>query len=344
MNNFGRTDKNVKQAPALVLLLLLLSAYCVSCSNADGKGDPLAYGDWPAESIYLARNLTGLEGPFWNNKFWNDLSGAVWNPDTRQLWVCRNTARESHIWLLQQDANGGFAISNKDGLRAEWVDFGDIEGLTLANLDEPETIYLIVERTGLIQEVDLSRYGAAELKNSWDVSGDMGGGWGAEAITFVPDRFLAEQGFVDAKGMPYQSKGGMGGLMLVGHEAGGIIYAFDLDRKNGTFSSVGRYQTDRAEVSGLEFDRSTGHLYIWHGGDFNQLEVARLSSSETGSGRKLDMIRGYNAPRYMIWDNLEGIAITSTADCVNGKRSFFLATDHANFFSLMQYQSFPCME
>jgi len=314
------------------------------CNQGVCVTSPLTVCDWPAESIYRAKNLTGLGGPFWDNKFYNDLSGAVWNPETRQLWVCRNTLHDSRIWVLNQDEKGDFEIGSKNGNRGEWAEFGDLEGLTLANLEEPETIYLIVEREGLIQEVDLSSYGSTTIQNSWDISRDLVSGWGAEAITFVPDRFLAAQDFVDAGGMHYQSKGGMGGLMLVGYQYGGAVYAFDLDRKEGTFSFVGRYQSDGTEVSGLEFDRSTGHLYIWHGGDVNQLEVARLSSSRVGSERKLDTITYYDGPGYIIWDNQEGIAITSNDDCVSGKRSFFLTTDHGNFWSLMQFQDFPCTE
>ena len=282
---------------------------------------------WPAEPIQQASNLTGVEGYFWENEFYKDLSGAVWNPETRQLWVCRNTHDDSRIWVLQRDEHGHYAIGSKDAVRGEWADFGDIEGLTLAGFDEPETIYLIVEGRGLIQELDLSRYGSALLKNSWNIVRDLGRGRGAEAITFVPDRFLEEHGFVDAAGRPYRSRGGMGGLMLVGRQYRGYLYAFDLNRKDASYKFVGRYRTGRGEVSGLEFDRSTGQLYIWHGRDYNQLEEARLSSSGDGSERRLDTNRIYNGPGSIKSDNHEGIAIDSTDNCVNGRRSFFLTTD-----------------
>ena len=297
---------------------------------------------WPAETIWQAGNLTGVEGFFWENEFYKDLSGAVWNPETRQLWVCRNTPDDSRIWVLQQDTHGHFDIGSKNAVRGEWADFGDIEGLTLAGFDEPETVYLIVEGKGLIQELDLSRYGSAVLKNSWNVSRDLGSGRGAEAITFVPDRFLEQHDFVDASGRPYRSRGGMGGLMLVGRQNGGYLHAFDLNRKDASYTFVGRYQTGRGEVSGLEFDRSTGQLYIWHGGDYNQLEVARLSSLDAGSERRLDTIRLYNGPGSIRSDNHEGIAIDSTDNCVNGRRSFFLTTDNGRIWSLMQFREFPC--
>ena len=335
--------------PVLVLGLMLLAAGGTACTHTGTWQDPrselsrpAADSPWPAEPIQQASNLTGVEGYFWENEFYKDLSGAVWNPETRQLWVCRNTHDDSRIWMLQRDRYGHYAVGSKDAVRGEWADFGDIEGLTLAGFDEPETIYLIVEGKGLIQELDLSRYGSAVLKNSWNVVRDLGSGRGAEAITFVPDRFLEEHGFVGAAGRPYQSRGGMGGLMLVGHQHRGYLYAFDLNRKDASYTFVGRYRTGREEVSGLEFDRSTGQLYIWHGGDFNQLEVARLSSSGVGSERRLDTIRIYNGPGSIKSDNHEGIAIDSTDNCVNGRRSFFLTTDDGKFWSLMQFREFPC--
>jgi hypothetical protein len=68
---------------------------------------------WPAEPIQQASNLTGVEGYFWENEFYKDLSGAVWNPETRQLWVCRNTHDDSRIWMLQRDRYGHYAIGVK---------------------------------------------------------------------------------------------------------------------------------------------------------------------------------------------------------------------------------------
>jgi len=76
----------------------------------------------------------------------------------------------------------------------------------------------------------------------------------------------------------------------------------------------------RGEVSGLEFDRSTG----------------------VGSERRLDTIRIYNGPGSIKSDNHEGIAIDSTDNCVNGRRRFFLTTDDGKLWSLMQFRELPC--
>jgi hypothetical protein len=295
---------------------------------------------WPAEQTPQADNLTGIVGIDSHT----DLSGAAWNPLTETLWVCRNRG-PSKIWALRRNSDGTFNIDTKNGDRGEWADFGDLEGLTLADFSEPETLYLIVEELEHIQEVDLSSYGTSVVVNDWDTRSHLplAGTLGAEGITFVPDEFLQAQGFVDQNGSPYTSTQGMGGIMLVAHQADGRLYAFDLNRGDGSFVYVGSYLTEKIESCGLEFDRSTGRLYIWHG-DFNLLEVARLSSQPTGEGRKLDSQWIYQGPDDVVGflNNYEGIAVVDKTDCSAGGRSFFLTNDGGNENALVRYAQFPC--
>ena len=279
------------------------------------------------------------------NDWHHDLSGAVWNPETETLWICRNSG-PSGIWALERGGNGDYSLASRNGEDAEWWDFGDLEGLTLADLDEPETLYLMVEGQERIKEVDLSTYGSAVVVNDWDTAPHLpvAGGSGAEGITFVPDAFLEAQGFVDGDGFPYTSTQGMGGLMLVGHQNGGGIYAFDLNRETGDFVFVGDYRSEKLETAALEFDRSTGFLYIWHGIDDNYLELARLSSTDDGGGRKLDTQRLYDgfSPVLFGSNNQEGIAILSKDECDAGDRGLFVTTDGGGYNSLLLFKHFPC--
>ncbi len=322
---------------------------CTQNSCHPGGCESLVIGscDWPAEGAMQALNLTLVKGGagILPNDWHENLSGAVWNPETETLWICRNGG-PSGIWALQRDAGGGYSLATKGGDVAEWWEFGDLEGLTLASFDEPETLYLIVEGQERIKEVDLSTYGDAVVVNNWNTSPHLplSGAAGAEGITFVPDEFLAAQGFVDGDGLPYTSTEGMGGLMLVGHQAGGRIYAFDLNHLTGDFIFVGAYETEKLETAGLEFDRSTGLLYIWHGIDGNYLEVAKLSSTEVGGARKLDAQRLYEgfSPVLFGSNNQEGIAILPVEECVDGHRGLFVTTDSGGYRSLLLFQKFPC--
>ena len=306
---------------------------------------PVSQCDWPAEPLAQATNLTNIEGPVWDNDFYRDLSGAVWDPVANKLWVCRNNG-PSKVWVIIDDGSGGYEIDEKGGERGEWEDFGDAEALTLADYAEPETLYVLAEGQEHIMEYDLSTYGTKVLMNDWDVQPHTpaAGGLGAEGLTFVPDDFLAAQGFVDASGLPYVSTGGMGGLMFVGHQNGGAIFVFDLDRSSGSFVFIGEYETAHTETAGLEFDRSTGQLYIWHGGSFNALEVAHLSSQPSGSGRRFDTLRVHAGPASnpLGGDNFEGFAITPSLDCADPYRRAFLTIDGATAWSLYAYNEFPC--
>lgn len=320
---------------------------CTSNACVDGVcvSTPVGTCAWPAEPIIAAQNLTGIEGPIWDNDFYENLSGAVWDPVAETLWVCRN-ASPSKVWALVDDGAGGMMVAMRDGKRGEWSDFGDAEGITVGDYGEPDTVYIMAEGIEHIREYDMSTYGNAVLKNDWDIQAATAtsGGSGSEGITFVPDEFLAAQGFVDASGAPYVSTLGMGGLMFVGHQNGGHIYVFDLDRATGAQVFVGKYATGATETAGLEFDRSTGLLFIWHGGSFNTLEVARLGSNPADPTHRLNTVRIYESPGSipLITDNHEGIALTSNAACDGGNRSLFLTTDGASAWSLLRFNQFPC--
>ena len=303
---------------------------------------PLSDCPWPAEPMADSDNITSIEGPAWDNDFYRDLSGAVWNPVTNTLWVCRNSG-PSKVWAVIRDNAGLFSIAEKNGERGEWSDFGDLEGLTMADFDEPETLYLMIEGGGHIQEFDFSSYGTAVMVNDWVTTEQLGND-GAEGITFVPDEFLQEQGFVGADGTPSTSTQGMGGLMFVGHQGGGFIHIFDLNRNDSSYLYLGRLKTDRNETAGLEFDRSTGLLFIMHGANHNVVEVAKLSSHVDGGERKLDTLKVYTGPQPIPFfsDNYEGIAVTSNDECMDGHRSFFLTIDGGKLWSLVRFSQFPC--
>lgn len=293
---------------------------------------------WPAEPAGQATNLTAIEGPG-NNDFHEDLSGACWNPLTRTLWLVRNGpgGSDSKLWAAVEDGSGGFEIAYRGGQRGEWTGFGDLEGVTQADWSE-DVVYLIIEGEEHIEEYDVSTFGTALLVNDWDTSAWLptSGNLGAEGITFVPDGYLAHAGFVDATGSPYLSTGGMGGLMFVGHQNGGGLFVFDLDRSTGGIVFVGEYQTDYPETAGLEFDRSTGLLYVWHDADYDILSVLDLTSIEVAgaSYRRFDVVESFWGPTHA---NNEGIAVVSAADCRAGGRSLFMTIDDGGAWSLLWY-------
>ncbi|MCC6395234.1 MAG: hypothetical protein IT167_31885 [Bryobacterales bacterium] len=309
---------------------------------------PAAGGEipWPAESMSAAANLTEVEGPG-TNDFHVNLSSAFWNPQTRRLWVCRNGGTGgSKFWALREDGNGSFEIDYQNGLRGEWSNFGDLEAVTQADYGEA-VIYLLLEGEERIKEYSIATYGTAILVNNWNTAPHLPaiGSAGAEGLCFVPDAFLAAQGFVDGSGNPYLSRNGMGGIMLVAHQNGGRLYAFDLNRFDGSFTFVGSYQTNYGESCELAFDRSDGRLYILHGANWNRIEVATLGSSASGGELRINELFTYGRPTGSPpnW-NLEGFAIVSNDDCSGNQRSVFVAIDDGGAESLLWYLQFPCTQ
>ncbi|OGC33533.1 hypothetical protein A2311_02270 [candidate division WOR-1 bacterium RIFOXYB2_FULL_48_7] len=122
--------------------------------------------------------------------------------------------------------------------------------------------------------------------------------------------------------------------MFVCHQNGGRVYVFDLSPTSSTVTFVGAYKTRRDESADLEFDRSNGHLYIWHNTGDNYLEVTTLSSYVNGE-RYLTPIAEFLSPK---GGNLEGIGILPASDSNN----WCLITDDSNQdgAALMWFRSF----
>lgn len=286
---------------------------------------------WPGEVWTDSTILTQLDSDFQNN-----LSGAHWNETTRTLWVCLNGPGK--FWAITEDGNGGFEIDSQNGHAAEWNAPGDLEGITQVDLEDP-SVYVIAENEGIIRKYDVSVYGSAILERAWNISAFIpayNGSSGPEGITFVPDEWLVLNGFVDANGQPYVSQNGMGGLMFVAHQNGGGVYAFDLDPASNALDFVGMYKTSRGESSGLEFDRSSGKLYIWHNTGSNFIEITDLTSYIAGNGqRTFSSIKEYTGPK---GGNLEGIALSPASS----EDAWFFTTDDDNQqgAALMWFQEF----
>ncbi len=285
----------------------------VALANALNAASP-----WPAEPTSQAVKLTTLDPDF--NTI--NMSGAAWNPVTRTLWLANNSG---HFWALVEDGAGSFRVAtNAAGTKAKWSPGGDLESICQADFNQP-LVYLMDEN-GWIREYNVSQYGVIQENRNWDIRvqcPEVGGTTGPEALTFVPDEWLRREGFQATNGLPYVSSNGMGGLMFVGHQDGGYVHVFDLNRTNNTFAYVGRYKTGRAETSGLEFDRSTGKLYIWHNLGANYLEITELNSYLEGSERRLRPLIEYVGPRS---GNLEGFALAPTT----GTNHWCFMTDDNN--------------
>lgn len=301
---------NVNHEDLMRFMMVIFLFLCLALHAA--AADP-----WPAERTADAVSLAGVD-PAFNNE---NMSGAAWNPLTRTLWLVNNSGR---FYALVEDDKGSFMVAtNALGVKARWAPGGDLESICQADFNEP-VVYLLDEN-GWIREYDVSYYGDVKESRNWDIRSNCPEthGEGAEAITFVPDDWLRKRGFVSAGGKPYASTNGMGGVMFVGHQRGGYIHVLDLSRTSNSYNYVGRYKTGREETAGLDFERSSGLLYIWHNTGPNYLEMSDLSCVPEGNEIRLRRLAEFVGPRK---GNLEGFAIASGV----GSYSWCFITDDSN--------------
>lgn len=306
---------------------------------------------WPAEDAASGTNLTDVAGdlqcflgyPLQENDFSGNLSGASWNPVSRTLWLVKNGP--GTLFAIVED-DGEFRFAEQNGNIANWQvpGIGDVEGVTQVDFNEEHIVYVIDEAHGKIRRYDTSDFNNVVQTRVWGPLPGLGGE-GGEGLAFVPDEFLAAQGFVDATGAPYTSVKGMGGLMFVAHQSGGYLHVYDLNPSDSEdFVYVGKYATGGHESAGLEFDRSAGVLHIWHDADIDELELVSLSSSPQGDVRVMDTITTYSGPELTLEmsSNLEGVALAPLAECVDGKRRLWLVTDGGDCIALVMFAEFPC--
>jgi PKD repeat protein len=294
-----------------------------------------AQSAWPGETWQNSTNLTSID-PF----FSANLSGSYWNEQTQRLWVCVNNPG-TVFCLRKKDGANNWLIDSISGVPCRYSIGGDVESVCHAN-EGDSTFYVAEEASSSIKRYKVSSNGQFQLLRTFDTSPFMPSyvnGLGPEGLAFVPDFWLIRNGFVKSNGQLYAGGSAMGGLFFVAHQNGGHIYAFDFLPSTGGVVFIGDYKTARTESSGLEFDRSTGHLFIWHNIGVNYIEVTDLRSSVSGTGRQIRKQVEFNGPKS---GNLEGIAFTPA--CSN--QNWYFATDdaNANGDALMWFRQFkPCV-
>jgi hypothetical protein len=291
---------------------------------------PVDTCDWPAglppDGVEA---LAGLD-----EDFRVSLSGATWDAVQRVLWVVRGNGATA--WRVVEDGAGGWEIATKQAL-------GNLDAESLVVVDPegaPDVVHVAVELEEVVTAFDVSGDDAVELR-TWDTSPwlETSGSRGSEGMTFVPDAALSAWGFVDGEGAPRRSALGYGGLFFVGTQNGGNINVFDLSATDGAVEFVGTYVTSRTDTSGLEFDAGTGRLYIWHGGDDNDLEVVRLASGDAGAGqRAFETEAIFDHPSD---DNLEGMALLGLEDCDSDGRPLVFTIDDGGDRALDVYPDWP---
>ena len=295
--------------------------------------------------------------------FTGDLSGLDVEPSGTSapgtLWAVQNG--DGLLYRLEADATGGYAPAADSGwaegkvLRyPDGTGIVDAEGVTVVGDDSAGGVYVSSERDNAVSGVSrpsVLRYDVSGsdttlvAQQEWALAGDfpgLGANQGLEGVTWVPDSWLVEQGFVDqrtgADYAPASYPGHGDGLFVVGVEgtASAYVYALSTD---GSAVRVATLETPFALVADVQFDADLDALWVVCD-EACSGRTATYGIDETGAFA-LEALYEAPAAADPALAN-EGFAIEAAATCTDGVRRTFYADDADTDGSSLRAGTFPC--
>ncbi|HWU59617.1 MAG TPA: lamin tail domain-containing protein [Microbacteriaceae bacterium] len=308
--------------------------------------ETVAAAPWPGGSDVRTADVA--------NTFGENLSGLYYQASGTAkpgvLWAVRNGPSTLYrlLWdgsqWVPDTANGwehGKALTYTDGSGDP-----DAEGVTAitdgSDASDAASVYVSTERNNdndsvsrpAVLRFDTTESGATlTATDDWNLTADIPGlpaNKGAEAVTWIPDSFLSEHGFVDENtGAPYvpgDYPGHGDGLFFVGIEADGSIHAY-------AFEAGGQYQRISSTPSGfpgvmdLQFDQERQSLWAVCD-DTCDGRSATLTIATSGSLAGHFAVQSvFERPAGMPNINNEGFTTAPQAECVNGLKPVFWSDD-----------------
>ncbi|MDI6023214.1 lamin tail domain-containing protein [Leucobacter sp. UT-8R-CII-1-4] len=279
-----------------------------------------------------------------------DVSGLDIDPSAPDvMWAVKNKShlyrlvKENDRWI--KDPSGGWA----EGKQIVFPNGGgqpDSEGITVG----PDGyLYITTERDNTNKKVVLDsvlRYDPNEAStvlhptNQWDLTADFDGvlstapgpdsNLGFEGITWVPDEFLTDGGFIDENTGeaydPARYPGHGTGVFFLALEKNGHLYAYTLNNIDGGFQRIATIDTGMPLIAEAQWDFDNNRM--WAVGDDSVGGSATLMKLDASGKFAIDRV--YNRPSELANLNLEGFAITPDSTCVNGVKEVIRADDGNN--------------
>ncbi|TDD48745.1 hypothetical protein E1263_33080 [Kribbella antibiotica] len=328
------------------------TSYSYSVRARDAAGNTSAAGaavtvktkanqtTWPGDAAVTVADGT--------NVFGTNLSGLSFeNPDV--LWAARNgpgslyrLTRSGSLW--KPDSVGARSLNYKNGSGDP-----DAEGV----VSTPDGLFVSTERDGdnsgssLLKVLRYDPKSTAKTLNAtaeWNLTSDLpsvGNNDGLEAISWVPDSFLAAQGFKDERTnaaynpSSYANHGT--GLYFVGLEGNGMVYAYALNQSGSTFTRVAAFAGGFSSIMDLEFEPATGLLWSTCDDTCNG-----RSATLSITGGKFIVVGTYDRPAQMPNLNNEGFAIAPQSTCTAGRKQVVWSDDGNTSSHALRAGTLPC--
>lgn len=220
----------------------------------------------------------------------------------------------------------------------------DAEGVTFG-ASSSEGLYVVAEHdndSASVSRLSVLRYDAAASSedltatHEWELTATLPpfeANLGIEAVTWVPDDYLTERGFIDEQAghaySPQDHPNHGSGLFFVGVEQTGMVYGFALDHDSGGSTLLASIATRYPGVVGLEHDRDAGQLWLWCDdlcGNF--ASVFEIDGPDSPTAGRFTEHHWFARPSGLPNSNNEGIAIGSEAQCSDGLKPFFWTDDN----------------
>jgi len=299
--------------------------------------------------------------------FGQDLSGLVYQPGATpaddNLWAVQNGT--SKLFLLGWDGSL-FQPRDVTGWQTGKVlqypkasGSPDAEGLTMADWQDA-AIYVSAERDNEAKTVsrmsvlryDLSADGTPLVAtHEWNLTADLPASdpnKGLEGLAWIPDSYLTARGFVDeSTGRAYSPRNDDdhgSGLFFAGLESNGVIYAYSLDHRQGTFKRIATINSGLAEVIDLTFDRDVGTLWSYcDDGCGNRATLLDIDGDPGSPTRGHFVVRAaFDRPSGLPNAGNEGIALAPESECAQGKKAFIWSDDSNTDGHALRRGTVPC--
>jgi len=297
--------------------------------------------------------------------FTGDLSGLDYEPSGTSadgtLWAVQNG--DGLLYRIVSDGAGGWAPATDSGWTAgkalrypDGTGRVDAEGVTVTGDSSDGGVYVSSERNNAASSVSrpsVLRYdvaaagGATTLvaTQEWDLAADfpgLGANAGLEGVTWVPDAWLTERGFVDeSTGAAYDpaARPGHGdGLFFVGVEGTASVYAYALST-DGSAERVATIATSFDLVADVQFDADLDALWVVCD-EACSGRTALFDVDASGAFAEQVVYEApLNADRGLA---NEGFAVADAATCTDGVRQTFYADDADTDGFSLRAGTLPC--
>jgi hypothetical protein len=280
---------------------------------------------WPGDSATKTADGT--------NVFGKNLSGLSFE-STNVVWAVKNGP--STLYRLVP-SGGTWKVEQKRSLRFKnGQGDPDAEGV----VSTPDGLFVVTERdndNGDVSAPMVLKFGSGSNATAeWTLPGmpSVDPNDGPEAISWVPDAFLAKQNFKDDTGKlynpaDYPAHGS--GLFAVGLEATGGIFLYALQDSGAKL--VAKFAGGLPQVMGLEFENNR----LWATCDNN---CSGRSTTLAISDGRFKVTATYGRPSTLPNVNLEGFAISPA--CVSGKKVVLWSDDDNTSSHALRSGSLNC--